>query len=279
MNYNERRVMMMRTKTATRGLENDELMVLAPSVFAERPAESTSGWYKQVPTVAVIDRMRDSGWLPVRATENRVMDETRQGFQRHMVRFARRDDLGVMRSVGDVRPEVVLINSHDGKSSFQVSLGLFRMVCSNGLMVAQGGTYDRKINHIGFDPASVVSASSDLIEMAPELIGTSETWQKTRIEVRQRMAFGKAALALVSDVEQTDYQSEEITRPTRNSDDALTVWGVYNVAQERLMSGRVRLRTKSGSTLKRQAVKSISTEASLNRALWTLASELAKSAA
>jgi hypothetical protein len=55
------------------------------------------------------------------------------GFQRHMVRFQRRD---VVAEVGDYAPEVILLNSHDRSSGYQLHAGLFRFVCRNGMMVA-----------------------------------------------------------------------------------------------------------------------------------------------
>lgn len=46
-----------------------------------------------------------------------------------MLRLRRHDQI-----MGSQVPEIILLNSHDGSSSYQMLLGLFRQVCANGLI-------------------------------------------------------------------------------------------------------------------------------------------------
>ena len=41
-------------------------------------------------------------------------------------------------SCRDSVPEVVFLNSHDGTSAYQLRMGIFRVVCTNGLIVSRG---------------------------------------------------------------------------------------------------------------------------------------------
>jgi len=40
------------------------------------------------------------------------------------------------RGIDSLVPEIVLTNSHDGYASFQLMAGVFKFVCSNGMIVA-----------------------------------------------------------------------------------------------------------------------------------------------
>jgi hypothetical protein len=79
--------------------------------------------------------MQENGWLPVRAEQQSVRTEARRGFQKHLIRFARAEHLGSWEK-NPVRPEVVLLNSHDKSSAYQLHCGLFRLVCTNGMVVS-----------------------------------------------------------------------------------------------------------------------------------------------
>ena len=57
----------------------------------------------------------------------------------------------LMVSDGDtVFPQILMTNSHDGKNSFQFQAGLYRLVCSNGLVIADAQFEDVKMRHMGY---------------------------------------------------------------------------------------------------------------------------------
>jgi len=96
---------------------------------------SVSDRYSFLSTSSILKGMRENGWAPVRAEQQSVRTEARRGFQKHLIRFARAEQLGSWEK-NQVRPEVVLLNSHDKSSAYQLHCGLFRLVSSNGLVVA-----------------------------------------------------------------------------------------------------------------------------------------------
>ena len=131
------------------GLSDDRLRSLAPSVFAGSPLPGVSERYSFVPTAQIVSRLRESGWIPVTAFEQRVRLDERRGFQKHMLRFQRAD---VIPTRGEFTAELVLVNSHDRSSAYQLHAGLFRFVCGNGMIVADA-TFERvSIRHSGFTP-------------------------------------------------------------------------------------------------------------------------------
>ena len=112
-------------------LSDEQIARSAPAVFADSPHHEVSGRYGFVRTIDVIHGLRDVGWVPVRAKQPNVRKQDRRGVAKHLIRF-RRTDAEPLGRVGDAVPEVVLFNSHDRTSAFQLNAGLFRMVCSSG---------------------------------------------------------------------------------------------------------------------------------------------------
>ena len=113
--------MALTTVPGTVSISDDELRRFAPSVFASQPIEGVSERYSFLPTSSILTGMRENGWVPVRAQEQSIRTEARRGFQKRVVRFARLQHLQTWEK-NQVRPEVVLVNSHDTSSAGQHSL-------------------------------------------------------------------------------------------------------------------------------------------------------------
>src|SRR5258708_14119334 len=113
--------------------------------------------------------MRENGWVPVREQEQSIRTEARRGFQKHVVRFARVEHLQTWEK-NQVRPEVVLVNSHDKSSAYQLHCGLFRLVCTNGMVVSDDTFHLSPINTSGFNPDTVIEASFKVLTPVPDLI-------------------------------------------------------------------------------------------------------------
>src|SRR5258707_13726306 len=101
--------------------------------------------------------MRGNGWVPVRAQEQSIRTEARRGFQKHVVRFARVEHLQTWEK-NQVRPEDVLVNSHDKSSAYKLHCGLFRLGCTNGMVVSDATFRRFSIKHSGRNPASAIPA-------------------------------------------------------------------------------------------------------------------------
>jgi hypothetical protein len=110
-------------------LSEDQMRAAAPSIFAEGKHASRSKRYTYIPTIDVLRGLRKEGFQPFMVAQGASRVEGKAEFTKHMIR---------MRHAGQVqtRPEaneIVLINSHDGASSYQMLAGMFRFVCCNGL--------------------------------------------------------------------------------------------------------------------------------------------------
>src|SRR5206468_9451783 len=165
-----------------------------PSVFAAQAMPGVSSRYAFVPTAQLVSRLRDADWAPVAAVEQRIKIEERRGFQKHLIRFQRRDVVPVK---GEYTPELCLTNSHDRSSTYQLHAGLYRFICANGMFVADGSAFEKvSIRHAGFTPEEVIEASFRILDQVPAITASAEAFRARQLTGAERWAFASAALHL-----------------------------------------------------------------------------------
>lgn len=254
-----------------RPLDDAAIRRLAPSVFAESPAADRSSRYSFIPTSSVIEALRKEGFYPVAAMESRARIEEKKGFTKHLVRLRRHDGFT---HVGEVLPEICLMNSHDGSTSYQISAGLFRLVCNNGLIVSDSEIETIRAKHSGNIVDDVIEGTYHVIERAPEVAGKVEQFQLVNLSEAQQAAFTRAALELRYDEGEAPIQPEQLNRPRRYEDRGGDLWRTFNRVQENIIQGGIRGKNKSGGRMSTRAVNSVGENVRLNKALWTLAEEM-----
>ena len=216
-------------------IDNSQLRTLAPSVFAGQAHAKVSDRYSFIPTATVVDGLSAEGWAPVWASEQRIRLSDRQGFQKHMIRFARVDDLN---RTQQERPELVLVNSHDRSSAYQLHAGIFRFVCSNGMILADSVFAKISIMHVNFEPAKVIEASFGIVHEMPRIADLLEGYKARTLTNLERTAFGEAALMLKYDeLEKAPIGAEKLLAHRRREDAAPTLWNTLNTVQENMMDG------------------------------------------
>ena len=199
-------------------IDNSQLRTLAPSVFAGQAHAKVSDRYSFIPTATVVDGLSAEGWAPVWASEQRIRLSDRQGFQKHMIRFARVDDLN---RTQQERPELVLVNSHDRSSAYQLHAGIFRFVCSNGMILADSVFAKISIMHVNFEPAKVIEASFGIVHEMPRIADLLEGYKARTLTNLERTAFGEAALMLKYDeLEKAPIGADKLLAHRRREDAA-----------------------------------------------------------
>lgn len=73
-------------------LTREQMRATIPAIFATAPHDTRTDRYLYVPTIDMLDSLTREGFAPVWASQSRVRDGSREGFQRHMVRLARPED-------------------------------------------------------------------------------------------------------------------------------------------------------------------------------------------
>lgn len=268
-------------------LSNDALQQIAPSIFATQPWERMSDKYRFIPTVEVINAMRDNGFQPVKAMQSRTRIPGKGDFTKHLIRFSHNDHLQLA-NVGDERPEVVLVNSHDGSSAYQLMAGIFRLVCANGMIVQSSDMGSLSVRHSGKndDVANqVIEGSFQIIQDSPQTFARIADYKQIMLSRPQQEAFAKAAVELKGEDSAKVYNADEFLRGRRFEDYAKKesgerdLWRTMNVVQENLVRGGVRGRSASGRRSTSREVKSVNEDVRINKALWRLTDEMSRLAA
>jgi len=252
-----------------------EIIDSVPSVAMTYKHPRMSEGYTYIPTREVLNSLLTQGFAPFYAAQQYVKHEANTNFARHLVRLRHQDTFG--KDLEDVN-ELVLINSHDGSSSYQLMAGCFRMICANGLFAGEGITAVR-IPHRGnildkvLVAANEVSTDFKRVDMHKNAMKHAEISKDKSLELAER------AIALRYPKQEDRYIApNDLLQPMRYADCDVTksVWAAYNIIQERLMRGG--LRTTTGTSHKRRSyTRAIPPLAgiSLNRNLWSLALEYA----
>jgi hypothetical protein len=258
-------------------LTKANIMKMAPSVFAESPSDEVSKHYTHIPTERVIDDMEVLGWKPIEAKEVKARKQSTRGFQKHLLVF-RNDDIVINGEDGDtVYPQIMLTNSHDGKNSFQFQAGLYRLICSNGLVIADEQFESVKMRHMGY-------SFEDLQDMIKEMVGklplTVESMNKMKaIEMaeEQILAFAKDALNTrftKKEMNRIEVDLKELVAPVRKEDKGSDLWSVFNVVQEKLIEGDFQYRA-GGKVRQARVIKNFKQDMKINKKLFNVALEYA----
>ena len=105
-----------------RPLSDEQIRAVVPSIFAEDRHVSRSQRYSYIPTSAVLSKLRAEGFQPFMACQTRVRHDDRREFTKHMLRLRHENQI-----TGSEAFEIVLVNSHDGSSSYQMLAGMLRL--------------------------------------------------------------------------------------------------------------------------------------------------------
>lgn len=266
-----------------RPIAREQLERLVPSLFASEAHESRSARYTYVPTIRIIDGLEKEGFLITSAKQSRTRDDSRYGFTKHMIRMrhAGRSDI----AVGDVFPEVVIVNSHDGTSSYQISAGMFRLACTNGMVVNVGKMDEVRVGHTGDIASKVIEGSYRVLGRAVDSLEAPREWSHIRLSDPEKQIMAEAAHVLRfadanGDVA-TPVQPRQLLGIRRIADNAPDLWTTFNVIQENVIRGGLRAVQVDPETRQRRRVTTrevggIDQDVKLNKALWTLTEKMAE---
>lgn len=264
----------------TQALSTAQLQQYVPSAFAASPYHAQSTRYAFIPTSTVIEGMRAAGLFPVQATQSRTRIADKREFTKHMIRFRPAGSLAAAAIVGDSVIEAVLINSHDGTSAYKLMCGVFRFVCSNGMVVADSMLESINIRHTGNVVEEVIKGSQRILQSAPKVIDTIAAWKTITLAPAEQKLLAETAHSLRFPVDEeigkahTEVTPELLLQPRRSEDNHSDLWHTFNRIQENATKG---VRTwQNHHRVSSRAVKGIDGDVRLNRALWMLAERMAE---
>ncbi|BCU92112.1 hypothetical protein YP72344_36070 [Yersinia pseudotuberculosis] len=251
-----------------RPLTRDEMAHYVPSVFSEEKHESRSDRYTYIPTITLLDNLKREGFQPFFACQTRVRDQSKREHTKHMLRLRREGQI-----TGKQVPEIILLNSHDGSSSYQMLPGLFRSVCQNGLICGESFG-EVRVPHKGNVVEKVIEGAYEVLGIFDRVEEKRDAMHSLALPSPARQALANAALRYRFGEEHRPVTPSQLLAPRRNEDNNDDLWTVYQRVQENLIKGGLSGRTAQGRRAQTRAVKGIDSDVKLNRALWVMAENM-----
>lgn len=269
MNYGIRmtRPTVVRSNTP---LSDNQIASVAPSVFAEAPHDSRAHTYAFIKTSEILAGLRREGFEPFEARQTRVKDQTKKEFTKHLIRLRHPHAINNTEGTG----EIILLNSHDGSSSFQLMAGYFRMICSNGL-IAGDIVQDHRIRHSGRIIHDVIDAAFNVVDDLKRVDECIDDWKGITLDMNEQAVFAESALALKYEDGKSPIKPEQLIGARRWDDRPQDLWTTFNRAQENMIRGGLRGRSANGRRTTTREVTGVDQSVGLNKALWTLANRMA----
>jgi hypothetical protein len=260
-------------------LTTEQIKHRAPAVFSTTKAERLTDRYVSLNTSDVLPIMADYGYFPTQAAQKRSRKSSSE-HTAHMIAFSSAHDVA---EVGDIRPEIILYNSHDGSGSVKLYAGAFRFICSNGIVAGDG--FQSRIYHSkalnGFEEMLRTTTATlpllmDRIEkMRGLMLSTGQVHDMAIAGVATRWSDytgqPKGAYAVAQTV-------KDVMNVRRVGDEGYDAWTVFNRIQEGVIRGNAMIRSitdthPEGVMRKARPVNSIKEHQRINTALWNIADE------
>ena len=253
----------------------DSAKLQAPAIFATSPAPTIkSPKYQFTPTFEVIEHMQDMGYMLTGVKQSKSNVDLRKNWGIHITKF-QHPDLYIKDPQGNIeaRPEVVLINSHDGTRPIQFEMGLFRLVCENGLVIKDQDMGSFRERHTKLTFNEVKSLIDEKVSGLQEVVGKISQWNMVEMTDKQRYQFAVEALTLrlSTDRQPEQYEVLDILNPKRKVDAQPTLWHTYNTVQENLIKGGFQLNNRQA-----RAILNPIEDFNINQGLWSLADSYSK---
>lgn len=277
-------------------LSLEEAAAKAPAAFMAGHADNLSPIYGEVDTTNLIQILFDHGYGITQAAQKKTRKSSEMGYAEHLMAFAPRE-FGFQNVESDlVRPEIVIYNSRNGMSSLKIFVGVFRMICSNGLIAGEG--MEQKIRHTHTRVVGVEDAVRHAAESLPTIMDRVNRFKQIKVDRQDMLQLARQAAALrwdtvdsLDDIGQDapgsyafDRTIEQIgLMPVRSEDTQMDLWTTFNRVQERVIRGGVDIMSVTekqpfGKLRSASPIRSVSESVRINRGLWDIAEDMAMAA-
>ena len=165
---------------------------------------------------------------------------------------------------------MVLTNSHDGRNSFNLHAGLFRLVCMNGLILADT-TFDQvKIKHQWYNIEEITKVTNSMIDKIPTIITNINDMDSRELSEKEKRSFAKKSILIRWPKGNDMLDIDDILQSVRVGDKGDSVWKVYNVVQEKLIKGGLVFNNHREKIQKLRPIINIDRKVEVNKNLWEL---------
>lgn len=267
-------------------LTKEDIERICPkATYVEPTNPKLSNKYVQAHTMTVVEDLEKLGWYPVQAKQCRDKKNSSGIHSFHMIALQNPDvkitkTLDNGEKIVDAYPRIILTNSHDGFNSFKFMVGLFRMVCSNGLVVCNNQMVDMSIRHINYNFEELRKIVASAIEQVPNIVNTMNDMRNIILTDEQKTALATEVVKIRKGVEDDDNYIvdadvvEDILTPVRAEDNGQDLWTIFNICQEKMIKGGFGFRGATNKLRKQRGITSIKNDIDFNQKLWITANNM-----
>ena len=241
-----------------------------PSIFNTEVHPKASDKYSQVCTLDILEGAERFGWKPTFAAGN-----TSDVYGVHTIKLEHPE---YVMPTGD-KIQMVVNNSHNLQRRFSLDAGVYRLVCSNGLIMAIHQFASIRKRHMGIESMELLEhlliTIDGIGEVAPSVKRMSEI-DLTR-DQREEIAI-EALLSRLGEEELVEtVDLFNFLSPKRNADSGTDLWTTYNLVQEKIIHGDFEYDTRNSNgvevTRKARSITGFQKDLSLNKKLYDIATK------
>lgn len=174
--------------------------------------------------------------------------------------------------------ELLLFNSHDRSKAFSIGAGVYRYVCSNGLVIADSVFDSYKIKHLGDRENDVANAVDRITQVKSKLLSKVAKFESIQLNQDEKQAFLQSALPLRFSEHLELDNPNKLLEPLRTEDMKDDLYTTLNILQEQFLSKSSKITGYNKDTGRRftsKEITSISKDVEINKGLWDIAERIA----
>ncbi len=252
-------------------LTNDQLMNY-PVLYTNEKHQDASEKYSLIRSIDIIEELKTYDWYVTSVQVSTTKDPSRKDRQVHCVRLSHIEDL--------LRPkeniiEVIFFNSADRTKQLELSTGVYKFSCANGLCI--GETFKSfKLKHIGNLQQDLSGIIKEIAEFKPKIEQRIEDFSNLTLSDSEMKTFAKLAIPLRFE-SHLEVDPKSILIPQREADmKDNSLYTVLNIVQEHLTTSNSisGVNKDTGRKFTSGAITSIKKNHEINVQIWDLAEKL-----
>jgi len=237
----------------------DSLRQRVPAIFTKTPSPKVSNRYSFADSEYYLQKFIDADWFIHSARQ-----VSKSEYAPHQVILRNKD----IATVGDLLPQLIFTNSHNGIKKMTMDTGIYRLVCSNGLVVPTSITQSLSIKHIDLGDSTTDTIVNSFYEKIPIIMNNIDRMRNKILTNDEIDNFTYNALQ-IRFINAVGININDVVKPSRIEDYSDDLWTVFNVVQEKLIRGGIQLPSKRHS----RPINNFVNDNDINTKLWQLAEQ------
>lgn len=238
-----------------------------PAISADSPDPSRSERYLFLPTHQIVTTFQDAGWK-IRQTSQVKARVSRIDTVPHVIKFIHPD---FKLEKGTVFPEISIRNSHNGQTPLEIMFGLFKLICTNGMVSQVSRGFDGRIRHTMPWAERFQHTMESFQSFLPSLANNVERMQNRVLSNNEQVNFAVKAFQLRNPKSLNTDLALSLLQVRREEDKGNNLWKVFNRVQENIHVGDYKISTPENKIRKARTLKP-HRDLDFQISLWNLAS-------